>query len=69
MNLNFIAFEEDDSFLPSGIYNLQLNPEALKIGFQDNKKEGNCIYKVLFSEQATNYIIGHYLKHAYSTNH
>lgn len=42
MNLNFIAFEEDDSFFPSGIYNLQLNPEALKIGFQDNKKEGNC---------------------------
>ena len=42
MNLNFIAFEEDDSFLPSGMYNLQLNPESLVIGFQENKKEGNC---------------------------
>ena len=42
MNLNFIAFEEDDSFLPSGMYNLQLNTESLVIGFQDNKKEGNC---------------------------
>lgn len=42
MNLNFIAFEEVDSFLPSGMYNLQLNPESLDIGFQDNKKESNC---------------------------
>jgi hypothetical protein len=42
MNLNFIAFEEVDSFFPSGMYNLQLNPESLVIGFQDNKKGGNC---------------------------
>ena len=39
MNLNFLAFEEFDDFYPSGIYNLQLNPEEIKIGFTDEKNQ------------------------------
>ena len=42
MNLNFLAFEEFDDFYPSGIYNLQLNPEEIKIGFTDKKNQASC---------------------------
>ena len=51
MNLNFVAFEEFDDFYPSGIYNLQLNPEELKIGFTDKKNQArNTFIDVMFEE-------------------
>ena len=42
MNVNFIAFSEVDSWLPSGMYNLQLNPNSFVVGFKENKDKTNC---------------------------
>jgi len=39
MNMTFFAFEDFDSFFPSGSYKLQLNPEEFKVGFCENKKD------------------------------
>jgi hypothetical protein len=36
MNMTFLAFDGVDSFLPSGMYKLQLNPSSHEIGFEDN---------------------------------
>jgi len=42
MNVNFIAFSEVDAWMPSGMYNLQLNPSKFEVGFKENKKKTNC---------------------------
>jgi|TARA_B110000037_G_scaffold222157_1_gene295871 hypothetical protein len=38
MNMNFIAYEKVDSFIPDGIYNLQLNPDKFDITYDGDKK-------------------------------